>query len=147
MRGCRPVGFWLWVVLQRVVLQNTLENRMMLQKARELSGAIRLMSYIPGLDPTTRPQSRTEPWLSELTPKERKQTKFHSGLCCLLRRRHQRSPTELLFTLSDSSLLERDKPQGEWSAGNSTHLEGSQAGKKHTACKRKPRVPAPRARI
>lgn len=61
---------------------------------------------------------------------------FTLGCCCLLRRRYQRSPTELLFTLSGFSLLEWDKHTVNWSVGNSTQLEGSQAGKKHVACKK-----------
>lgn len=53
--------FWLWVVLQGVVLQNTPEKRMMLQEATELSQQSGLCPTAlggTGLDPTTQQPSR-----------------------------------------------------------------------------------------
>lgn len=86
-----------------------------------------------GLNPTTEPHSRTESWLSEFTGKERKQTKFHPGLCCWLHRRHQRSLTELLVPLSGSSPLEWDKTHGE-AEPSKQHAPERQPGRQETLC-------------
>lgn len=89
---------WLWVALVwglgcvfvLFFLQNTLENRMMLQNTRyqqalrsDQANVLHPFGRI-GLDITTQHCSETEPWLSEVTAKVGRQTIFHSGLLLLI---------------------------------------------------------------